>query len=54
MGEIVCDKYGFDKSLLIKTKMSEIPDYLAVKDVSMNTDKLKSIGILSNSLINGL
>lgn len=54
MGEIVCDKYGFDKSLLIKTQMSEIQDYLAVKDVSMNTDKLKSIGILSNSLINGL
>ena len=42
---ILCDIVGLDKSLLIKIKMDEIPDYLGVKDVSLNTEKLASFGV---------
>lgn len=50
MGQLICKKYGFDKSLLIKTKMSEIKNYKAVYDVSMNTDRLKNLGIVPKSI----
>jgi dTDP-4-dehydrorhamnose reductase len=54
LGELVCNKYDFDPSYLIKTKMSEIPNYTEVADVSMNTDKLSKIGIQSKNLIDVL
>lgn len=45
LGKTLCDCAGFDKSLLKKIKMTEIPDYPLVEDVSMNNEKLQSIGI---------
>lgn len=44
-GELLCEITGFDKSLLRKIKMDDIPDYAGVKDVSLNTNKLKTLGI---------
>lgn len=43
LGEIVCDVYEFDKSLLIPITMDNVPELPKVEDVSMNTEKLKSI-----------
>lgn len=45
VGEMLCDAAGFDKSLLIKTTMEEVGLRYPVADVSMNNDKMKSIGI---------
>ena len=50
LGELLCEITGFDKSLLRKIKMDDIPDYAGVKDVSLNTDKLSSLGIKIKSL----
>ena len=50
LGEKLCDAAGFDKSLLRKIKMSEISELPKVEDVSLNTDKLKSIGIKQKSI----
>lgn len=50
LGEILCKIAGFDKSLLVKTSMKNIPGYPAVEDVSLNTDKLKSFGIAARSI----
>jgi dTDP-4-dehydrorhamnose reductase len=45
IGERLCDAAGFDKNLLVKTSMYESGDSQQVADVSMNTDKLQSLGI---------
>jgi len=45
LGEKVCDAAGFNKNLLQKIKMSDIPELPKVEDVSLNTDKLQSFGI---------
>ncbi len=45
LGEILCEEAGFDKELLRKISMDEIDNFIKVKDVSMNIDKLKSFGI---------
>lgn len=45
MGEMLCSIAGFDKDLLQKIKMDEIPNYPVVEDVSLNTDKLQSLGL---------
>ncbi len=53
LGEILCDKAGFDKSLIEKISMNEFwktsrlsgKDVPMVADVSLNTDKLQSYGI---------
>ena len=45
MGEKLCAIAGFDKRLIQKITMSEIPGYPAVEDVSLNTEKLQSYGI---------
>ena len=45
MGERLCDIAGFNKSLIQKISVKDIPDYPAVEDVSMNTEKLQSFGI---------
>lgn len=44
LGERLCDIAGFDKNLLIKIKMDDIPGLAKVQDVSMNTDKLNDLG----------
>jgi dTDP-4-dehydrorhamnose reductase len=45
LGEILCSCAGFDTRLLVPAKMNEVPGYPIVEDVSMNSDKLKSLGI---------
>src|SRR5690606_871673 len=50
LGEILCDAAGFDKNLINKISMYEIPDLPHVEDVSMNTDKLQSYGIKQKSI----
>ncbi|GMU87195.1 MAG: hypothetical protein AMXMBFR48_24360 [Ignavibacteriales bacterium] len=49
MGEILCKLGGFDTSLLIPSSCRDIPNYPAVEDVSLNTDKLGESGIYANS-----
>jgi dTDP-4-dehydrorhamnose reductase len=50
LGEILCNAAGFDKNLLEKISMNDIPDIQPVADVSLNTDKLRSYGIKQRSL----
>lgn len=50
MGEKLCSIVGFDKSLIQKISMNEIPGYPAVEDVSLNTEKLQSYGIKNKSI----
>lgn len=50
LGEILCDIAGFEKSLIIRTSMNDIPGLNKVKDVSMNTGKLNSLGIKQKSI----
>ncbi len=50
LGAILCDTAGFDKNLIDKISMSEIPNYPQVADVSMNTDKLQSYNIKAKSI----
>jgi dTDP-4-dehydrorhamnose reductase len=50
LGELLCEAGGYNKNLLHKISMKEIPNYPQVIDVSLNTDKLKSLGIKSKSI----
>ncbi|MCJ7553159.1 MAG: SDR family oxidoreductase [Ignavibacteriaceae bacterium] len=50
LGERLCDVAEFDKNLLIKITMNDVPDLPKVEDVSMNCDKLKSFGIQSSPI----
>jgi dTDP-4-dehydrorhamnose reductase len=50
IGEILCGIGGFDKSLIQKISMNEIPGYPAVEDVSLNTGKLHSYGIKQKTI----
>jgi dTDP-4-dehydrorhamnose reductase len=50
LGEKLCEVAKLDKNLLVKIKMDDIPGLQKVKDVSMNTDKLQSLGIKQKSL----
>lgn len=50
LGEILCMVAGFDKNLLVKINMDDLPGLTKVEDVSMNTDKLQSYGIKSTSI----
>lgn len=45
LGGVLCDAAGFDKNLLVKIKLDDMPDLPKVEDVSMGTDKLQSFGI---------
>jgi dTDP-4-dehydrorhamnose reductase len=45
LGEILCSLAGFDKNLIRKISSDEIPNYPKVEDVSLNTEKLQSLGI---------
>jgi len=44
MGEILCSFAGYDKNLIEKITMDDIPDFPKVEDVSLNTEKLQSFG----------
>ncbi len=50
LGEMLCNKAGFDKSLIEKISMEEFKDLPMVADVSMNTEKLQSYGIKIKSV----
>ncbi len=50
LGEILCNVAGFDKSLLEKITMDEVPALPKVEDVSLNTDKLQSLGFKQKSI----
>ena len=45
LGEILCSVAGYDKSLLQKITLDDVPQLPKVADVSLNTDKLQSLGI---------
>ena len=50
LGEMLCDIAEFDKSLLVKSSMNDVPGLPIVEDVSLNTDKLRSLGIKQKSI----
>ena len=50
LGKILCSVTGFDNSLLQKITMDEVPGLPKVEDVSLNTDKLQSLGFKQKSI----
>jgi dTDP-4-dehydrorhamnose reductase len=50
MGEILCNLAEFDKTLMIKSTIADVPGLPKVEDVSMNTEKLRSMGIKQKSI----
>ncbi len=50
LGERLCEIAKFDKNLLTKITMDDVPGLQKVEDVSMNTDKLRSFGIRQKTL----
>jgi dTDP-4-dehydrorhamnose reductase len=50
LGVILCEIAKFDKNLLTKISMDDVPNLQKVEDVSMNTDKLQSFGIKQKTL----
>jgi len=50
LGEILCSVAGYDKSLLKKISLNDVPELPKVEDVSLNTDKLQSLGIKQRSI----
>lgn len=54
LGERLCDVSGFDKKLLVKITMDDVPDLPKVKDVSLNIDKLLTYGIRPKSVTESL
>lgn len=50
LAERLCDIAGFDKKLLIKIKLDDMPELPKVEDVSMNIDKLKSFDLIPKQL----
>jgi dTDP-4-dehydrorhamnose reductase len=50
LGEILCSLAGIDKKLLQKITMDEIPNFPKVEDVSLNIDKLISLGLKPRSI----
>lgn len=50
LGERLCEIANLDKTLLQKITMDDVPDLPKVQDVSLNTDKLKSLGIKQKSI----
>lgn len=50
LGEITCRAGNYDLSLIERTSMNDIPNFYKVADVSMNTEKLQSIGIFQKSI----
>ena len=50
LGEILCSVSGYEKSLLQKIKLDDIPELPKVEDVSLTTKKLQSFGIKQKSI----
>lgn len=50
LGEILCLVAGLDKNLLQKITMDEMSNFPKVEDVSLNTEKLQSLGLKSRNI----
>jgi|GEM_PF-95632 len=50
IGEAICDECGFDKSLIKEISCRDVAGVPQVPDVSMNTEKLRSLGLVQKSL----
>lgn len=50
LGEMLCSIANFDKDLLLKIRMDDIPNFPKVEDVSLNTEKLQSLGLCTKSI----
>lgn len=50
LGEIICFLAGYDKNLLQKIAMDDTPNLPKVEDVSLNTEKLQSLGLKPRSI----
>ncbi len=50
IGERLCDAAGFDKNLISRISMHDIKGIHKVADVSMNTEKLNSFGLIQKDL----
>jgi dTDP-4-dehydrorhamnose reductase len=50
LGEMLCKIGGFDKSLIERISMNDVPGLHKVADVSLNTDKLKSYSLNQKSI----
>jgi dTDP-4-dehydrorhamnose reductase len=54
LGEILCSVAGYDKSLLEKISLNDIPELPKVEDVSLKTDKLQSLGFKQKKIENSI
>lgn len=50
LGELLCDIADFDRSLIIPISMNDLPGLHKVSDVSMNTERLNSLGIRQKNI----
>ncbi len=50
LGEILCSAAGYNKSLLQKITLDDLPKVPKVEDVSLNTGKLQSFGIKQETI----
>lgn len=50
LGEILCSVAGYDKSLLEKISLNYVPELPKVEDVSLNTEKLRSLGFKQKTI----
>ena len=50
LGEILCSVAGYNKSLLMKSSLDDMPELPKVEDVSLNTEKLQSLGLKTRSI----
>jgi dTDP-4-dehydrorhamnose reductase len=50
LAERLCDIKGFNKNLLVKIKLDDVPQLPKVEDVSLNIDKMKSFDLEPKSL----
>jgi dTDP-4-dehydrorhamnose reductase len=50
LGEMLCSIAGFDKNLLQKITLDEILNFPKVEDVSLNIERLQSLGLKSRTI----
>jgi dTDP-4-dehydrorhamnose reductase len=50
LAERLCDIKGFNKNLLVKIKLDDVPQLPKVEDVSLSIDNMKSFGLEPKSL----
>lgn len=50
LGEILCKTGRFDNNLIERISLDDMPEIWKVYDVSLNTDKLKSLGLKQKSI----